>query len=61
MEAVPIKINAGAGVGKLEIGITGMVSTLADPEGTVSGDTLTIDMDPDLNTTASATGIIQHA
>ncbi len=61
MEAVLTKINAGTGVGKLEIGTTGMVSTLADPAGTVSGDTITIDMDPDLNTTASATRIIQHA
>ena len=54
------KINAGTDVGKLEIGTTGMVSTLTDPAGAVSGDTFTIDMDPDLNTTASATGIIQH-
>ena len=61
MEAVPTKINAGTGVGKLEIGTTGMVSTLADPAGAVRVDTLTTDMDPDLNTTASATGIIQHA
>ena len=61
MEAVLTKINAGTGAGKLEIGTTGMVSTLADPAGAVWGGTLTIDMAPDPNTTASATGTIQHA
>ena len=61
MEAALTKINAGTGAGKLEIGTTGLVSALADPAGTVRGDTLTIDMAADLNTIASATGIIQHA
>lgn len=45
MEAVLTKINAGTGAGKLGIGTTGIVPTLADPAGTVSGDTLTIDKD----------------
>ena len=61
MEAVLTKINAGTGAGKLEIGTTGVVSTLADHAGAVWGDTLTINMAPDPNNMASATGTIEHA
>lgn len=62
LQAVVNQIDAGAGPGTLEIGTTGMgtvlaVLTLADPSGTVSGDVLTFDFDPDISdTSANATG-----
>lgn len=62
MQAVVDDIDAGAGAGTLEIGTTGMATVLAtfqlvEPCGTVSGDTLTFDMDPDISdTSADATG-----
>lgn len=61
MQAVANDIDEGVGAGTLEIGTTAMGSvlatfTLTEPCGTVSGDTLTFDFDPDLSTTASATG-----
>lgn len=62
MQAVVDKIDSHATLpGKLEIGTAGMAAvlatfTLADPSGTVSGDVLTLDADPDLSTTASAAG-----
>lgn len=62
MNAVVTAIDAGAGAGKLKIGTTGMGTvlatlTLADPCGTVSGDVLTFDFDPDISdTSADATG-----
>lgn len=61
MQAVADDIDEGAGAGTLEIGTAGMSTvlatfTLTEPCGTVSGDTLTFDFDPDLSTTASATG-----
>ena len=61
MQAVADKIDGGTGAGKLKIGTTGMGTTIAtltltDPCGTVSGDTLTLDFDPDISATASADG-----
>lgn len=62
MTAVRDAIDAGAGAGKLKIGTTAMGTvlatlTLADPSGTVSGDVLTLDFDPDISdTSADATG-----
>lgn len=58
MNAVVTQIDAGAGPGTLEIGTTGMASvlavlTLADPCGTVSGDVLTFDFDPDISDTSA--------
>jgi hypothetical protein len=62
LQAVINQIDGGAGPGTLEIGTTGMgtvlaIITLADPCGTVSGDVLTFDFDPDVSDTAAdATG-----
>lgn len=62
MQAVADQIDSHATLpGVLEIGTAAMATllasfTLADPSGTVVGDTLTIDADPDLATTAAATG-----
>jgi hypothetical protein len=62
LQAVVDAIDAGSGPGVLEIGTTGMGTvlasiTLADPCGTVSGDTLTFDFDPAVSdTSADATG-----
>lgn len=62
LNAVIAQIDAGAGPGTLEIGTAGMASvlavlTLADPCGTVAGDVLTFDFDPDISdTSADATG-----
>lgn len=62
LNAVIGQIDAGAGPGTLEIGTTGMASvlailTLADPSGTVSGDVLTFDFDPDItDSSADASG-----
>jgi hypothetical protein len=54
MNEVLDAINAGSGAGKLKIGTAAMASTLAvltltDPAGTVSGDILTLDFDPDIS------------
>ena len=54
LQAVVTQIDAGAGPGTLEIGTAGMASvlavlTLADPSGTVAGDVLTFDFDPDIS------------
>ena len=61
MQAVADDIDEGAGAGTIEIGTSGMATVLAtfqltEPCGTVSGDTLTFDMDPDIDATASADG-----
>ncbi len=61
MTAVRDLIDAGAAAGKLKIYTSGLSTllatfTLADPSGTVSGAVLTLDFDPDLSTTAAATG-----
>lgn len=61
MNAVLTAIDADAGPGTIEICSSGYASVLAiftlnDPAGAVSGDTLTIDCDPDLTTNAIATG-----
>lgn len=58
MNAVVTAIDAGSGAGKLKIGTASMASTLAvltltDPCGTVSGDTLTFDFDPDISDTSA--------
>lgn len=58
MQAVANQIDAGAGPGVLQIGTTGMGTvlaefTLADPCGIVSGDTLTLDFDPDISDTSA--------
>lgn len=60
MQDVVDAIDAGSGPGTLEIGTTGMGTTLvtltlADPCGTVSGDVLTFDFNPDISSTASNT------
>jgi hypothetical protein len=57
MTAVVTAIDVGT-AGKLKIGTTGMASvlatlTLADPCGTVSGDVLTFDFDPDISDTSA--------
>lgn len=59
-------IDAGSGAGKLKIRDSGNVVlatlTLADPCGTVSGDTLTFDFDPDItDASADATGTAANA
>lgn len=62
MTAIRDDIDSGAGPGVLQIGTAGMASvlaefTLTDPCGTVSGDVLTFDFDPDISdTSANATG-----
>jgi hypothetical protein len=58
MQAVLAAIDAGAGAGKLKIGTTAMGTvlatlTLADPSGSVSGDVLTLDFDPDISDTSA--------
>ncbi len=66
MTAVRDAIDVSA-AGKLKIGTTGMGSilatlTLADPCGTVSGDVLTLDFDPDISdTSADNTGTAAEA
>lgn len=66
MQAVADKIDAATGAGKLKLGTTGMGTviatlTLADPCGTVSGSTLTLDLDPDIEVAASAAGDLAAA
>lgn len=61
MNAVVAQIDGGASAGKLVIGTTGMGAvlatfTLTDPCGTVSGDTLTFDFDPDIEVAATGSG-----
>ena len=58
MQAVADDIDEGAGAGTIEIGTSGMATVLAtfqltEPCGTVSGDTLTFDMDPDISDTSA--------
>lgn len=66
MQAVADKIDAAATAGKLKLGTTGMGTviatiTLTDPCGTVSGSTLTLDLDPDIEVAASAAGDLAAA
>jgi hypothetical protein len=61
MNEVVDAIDAGSGAGKLKIYTTGLGSllatiTLAEPCGSVSGDVLTFDFDPDISTTGAADG-----
>lgn len=61
MQATADGIDAGVSNGTLEIGTAGMAAVLAtfdltEPCGTVSGDTLTLDFDPDLSAVASGSG-----
>ena len=64
MQAVADAIDAGT-AGKLKLYTSGdallATFTLADPCGTVSGDTLTFDVDPDINATVAATGTATKA
>lgn len=58
MNDVLTAINQGTGPGKLKIGTTAMGSvlatlTLVDPAGSVSGDVLTLDFDPDISDTSA--------
>lgn len=65
MTAVVNQIDAGSAAGKLKIRDSGntilATITLTDPCGTVSGAVLTFDFDPDISTTASATGTANNA
>ena len=63
MDAVLTEIGDAA---KIVIGTSGLSTTLVvltcpTPSGTVSGDTLTFDMDPDLSNTAVADGTAAEA
>lgn len=64
MQAVLDAIDAGSN-GKLKLYTSGDVLlvtfTLADPCGAVSGDTLTLDIDPDITGTVAATGTATKA
>lgn len=65
LTAVINEIDAGVGAGKLKIRDSGNVVlatiTLTDPSGTASAGVLTFDFDPDISTTASATGTAANA
>lgn len=66
LNAVVTAIDAGAAAGKLKIRNASntvlATLTLADPCGTVSGDTLTFDFDPDISdSSADATGTAENA
>ena len=65
MTAVVNQIDAGSAAGKLKIRDSGntilATITLTDPCGTVSNAVLTFDFDPDISTTASATGTANNA
>jgi hypothetical protein len=75
MDAVLANIDAGVSPGYIEIrsgtrpanvntAATGTVLatlTLTDPAGTVTGDTLTFDADPDISAVAAATGTASWA
>lgn len=66
LNAVVTAIDAGSAAGKLKIRNSSntvlATLTLADPCGTVSGDTLTFDFDPDISdSSADATGTAENA
>lgn len=66
MQATANDIDEGTGAGTLEIGTTAFATTLVtftltEPCGSVSGDTLTFDFDPDISNTASAAGTAAEA
>lgn len=65
MQAVADEIDGGASFGKLKLrssaNVVLAVFTLTDPCGTVSGDTLTLDADPDVSTTGVAAGDATNA
>jgi hypothetical protein len=66
MQAVATALDQGTGAGKLKIHTSGLALllvtfTLADPSGSASGDTLTLDMDPDLSAVASNDGMAAEA
>lgn len=66
MQAVAAQIDEAASAGKLKIYTSGLGTllatfTLADPCGSVSGAVLTLDFDPDLETTWAATGTAAEA
>ena len=65
MQAVADQIDVGTGAGKLKIRDASnniLASfTLTDPCGSVSGSVLTLDFDPDISATASATGTAANA
>lgn len=66
MQAVADKIDGAATAGKLKLGTTGMGTTcvtitLTDPCGTVSGAVLNLDLDPDIEVAASASGTLAAA
>lgn len=65
MQAVADQIDVGTGAGKLKIrdGSNNILATftLTDPCGSVSGSVLTLDFDPDISATASATGTAANA
>lgn len=66
MQAVATALDQGTGAGKLKIYTSGLALllvtfTLADPSGSASGDTLTLDMDPDLSAVASNDGTAAEA
>lgn len=61
MQAVLDAIDADVGAGTIEVATAAYASvlatfTLVDPAGAVAADVLTIDCDPDISATASATG-----
>jgi len=63
MSAVLTELGANA---KVVIGTAGMAQTLVtlslpNPSGTVAGDVLTLDFDPDVSATASASGTAAEA
>jgi tetrahydromethanopterin S-methyltransferase subunit H len=64
LQAVVDAIDAGT-AGKLKLYTSGdallATLTLADPCGTVSGDILTFDADPDITAAASGTGTVAKA
>lgn len=65
MQAVADQIDIGTGAGKLKIRDASnnilATFTLTDPCGSVSGSVLTLDFDPDISATASATGTAANA
>lgn len=65
LNAVVAQIDAGASPGKLKIrdasNVVLSTHTLADPCGSVTGDVLTFDFDPDISATAGATGTAANA
>lgn len=66
MGAVVTAVDAGSGAGKMKIrdgsNVVLATLTLADPCGSVSGDVLTFDFDPDISdTSADASGTAANA